>query len=191
VVDPKYIITLKDRQFVLFAGLLDLAHRCGLKGIETSILLPASNPAEQFWVVQATGRFAGDGEDVLYWAHGDAGPQNSQMRGAYLRHAETRSIARMLRLATNVGMAAFEELGPDALGEGEGNGRGAAPRPAAAKAPAATTGGSPVAVCQYESCGQPLTANQVTLSMHHHATPLCPAHCKAMDALKQQMAAAK
>ncbi len=121
--DKKFIINLKGKDFVLFAGLLDLAHEQGLIAIETEILAELSQPEEKAWVVRAIGRFRSENGEAIWSAHGDASPGNSQMRGAELRHAETRAIARMLRVATNVGMTAFEELGPD--GETAGGDRSA------------------------------------------------------------------
>jgi len=113
-VDPKFIVELKGKPFVMLGGLLDLAHRIGLQAIETAIVEKFSQPEKDTWVVQAFCRFSQpEGEPLLWSGYGDAGPGNSQMRGAYLRHAETRAIARALRWATNIAMAAVEELGPD------------------------------------------------------------------------------
>lgn len=114
-VNEQFVISLKGKQFVLLAGLLDLAHQQGLRSIETEVMAELCIPEEKRFVVRAIGRFrTGEGEDAIWSAHGDSDPTNSQMRGAELRHAETRAIARMLRFATNVAMTAFEELGPDA-----------------------------------------------------------------------------
>lgn len=109
MVDPKFVINLKGKDFVLLAGLLDVAHQNGLIGIETEVCEKFSNPEKDFWVVKATGRFRAPEGDAIWTAYGDASPISSQMKGAYLRHAETRSIARMARFATNIGMTAFEE----------------------------------------------------------------------------------
>lgn len=114
-VKPEFVINLKGKQFVLLAGLLDLAHQQGLRSIETEIMGEFCDRAERSYVVRAIGRFrTGDGEDAVWSACGDAAPGNTQMKGAELRHAESRAIARMLRFATNVAMTAFEELPPDA-----------------------------------------------------------------------------
>lgn len=131
--DPKFIINLKGKQFVLLGGLLDLAHNGGLIGIETVLDKELSDPKEQSFVFQAIGRFRTDAGEATWSAYGDASPSNSQMRGATLRHAETRAIARMLRMATNVAMCSVEELGPDEETEGEQK-RG--PQRSAAAAPA-------------------------------------------------------
>lgn len=118
MIDPRFVIKLNTKngpkEFVLLAGLLDLGHNRGLHGIETQILSEFCDPKEQSWVVQATGTFCTEAGMACFSAVGDANPSNSQMRGAFLRHAETRAIARMLRFATNVAMASVDELGPDA-----------------------------------------------------------------------------
>jgi hypothetical protein len=121
-IDPRHIINLKGKDFILFAGLLNCGHEAGLLGIETEVVETLSDPKEQSWVVRAIGRFKSGEGDVCWSAYGDASPASSQMRGAYLRHAETRAVARMLRMATNVGMTAFEELGPDAEATTTGTG---------------------------------------------------------------------
>lgn len=178
-IKSEHIIDLRGKKFVLLAGLLELAHEMGLKGIETTIL-PLSQPAEQVWIVQAIARFARDGEDALFWGHGEATPGNSQMRGALLRHAETRAIARALRFGTGIGMTAAEELGPDA--EPDGNGHAARPAPAPRSAPAgAAVSTADAPVCQWPDCGKEMTKNQVTMSQHKLHMNLCPAHLKEMQ----------
>ncbi len=113
-VNPRFIVNLKGKEFVMLGGLLELAHEQGIRSIETSLVLELCKPDEQRFVVQAIGRFrSGDNGDAVWSAYGDASPANSQMRGAELRHAETRAIARMLRWATNCPTTAFDELGPD------------------------------------------------------------------------------
>src|SRR5215213_7546566 len=122
-IKPEHIINLKGKQFVLLAGLLAEAHSNGLISIETEWDRQASDPKEQFWVFRALGRFKTADGEAVWSAMGDAAPWSSQMKGAYLRHAETRAIARMLRMATNVGMCSVEEMSPDGATEDDPNGR--------------------------------------------------------------------
>ena len=110
-VDPKYIKNLQGKDFVLFQGLLDLAHQDGLKSVATELIQIPNKENGVSAIVQAIvvtekGSFTG---------LGDADPSNVNKMIAkhLLRMAETRSIARALRIATNVGMTAFEELGGD------------------------------------------------------------------------------
>jgi hypothetical protein len=201
-VRSEFVIDLKGRKFVMFAGLLELAHEMGLRSIETEVIAELSDPKEQFWVVRAIARFKNpDGEDSVWSAYGDASPNSSQMRGAYLRHAETRSMARVLRVSTNVGITAFEELGPDVNDEQPGAAaNGAARRPLVrhegtadptradrrqnAPVPANTSGyvAAGDSVCEIDGCNTVLTKNQLTLSQHKAGGMiLCPSHLKEIQ----------
>lgn len=121
-IKPEHIINLKGKQFVLFAGLLAEAHANGLIAIETEVQTHLSDPKEQSWVVRAIARFKTAEGEAVWSAYGDGAPGNSQMKGAYLRHAETRAAARVLRMATNIGMCSVEEIGPDGATEDDPNG---------------------------------------------------------------------
>lgn len=109
--DPQFIATRGDRQFALYAGLLDEAHKQGLSEIITR-LVQIPDEANS-WVAIATatvittkGTFAGIG---------DASPANvaPAMRQHIIRFAETRAKARALRDAINVGVALMDEEGAD------------------------------------------------------------------------------
>jgi hypothetical protein len=169
---PEHTINLKGKTFVLLSGLLDLAHQRGLCGIETEVQIELSRPAEEYWVVRATGRFSNDQGGHVFSAYGDASPASSQMRGAYLRHAETRSIARMLRMATNVGLASLEEL--DEREEREVPAHHA---PESRRQEHGSSEDVPVAGCQ--ECGLVLTPAQAKLSENKYGRPLCPEHQRA------------
>jgi hypothetical protein len=108
-VKKEYIITRQGKEFVLYAGLLDEAHRQGLKRISTTLIQIPHQDNGHMAVVQAEvetdkGTFSGIG---------DASPQNvSRMIVPHLvRMSETRAKARALRDAVNVGVTAAEELG--------------------------------------------------------------------------------
>lgn len=110
------------KPFVLYAGLLDLAHRIGLVGIETSLVQSPVGPhytaivhARASKLVPADGTLPDRVE--TYDGIGDANEANTN-RGIsvhQIRLAETRAKARALRDLTNVGVTALEELG----GEGQ------------------------------------------------------------------------
>ncbi len=127
--DPRFLVERQGRSFALYAGLLDYAHQLGLLGITTTLVQIPNELNGQVAVVFAqvemrTGTFTGIG---------DASPTNvnRQMATALIRLAETRAKARALRDATNVGVAALEELGGE-------DGEPAAqelPAPAAASTP--------------------------------------------------------
>ena len=105
----EFIVERNGRSFVLYAGLLDLAHERGLKAITTTLVQIPSDLNGGVAIVHATvetsqGTFTG---------LGDAAADNvSRMMVPHLiRMAETRAKARALRDAVNVGVTALEELG--------------------------------------------------------------------------------
>jgi len=109
VVKREFIVERQGRSFVLYAGLLDLAHSQGLRAIRTKLLQVPSDENGQMAIATAEvetdrGTFSG---------LGDAGPTNvtRAMLNCTIRLAETRAKARALRDAVNVGVVAFEELG--------------------------------------------------------------------------------
>lgn len=109
MVKREFIVERQGRSFVLFAGLLDLAHSQGLRAIRTRLIQVPTEENNQTAIVQAEvetdrGTFSGIG---------DANPANVSraMLTCTIRLAETRAKARALRDAVNVGVAAFEELG--------------------------------------------------------------------------------
>jgi len=109
VVKREFIVERQGRSFVLYAGLLDVAHGQGLRAIRTKLLQVPSEENGQMAIVQAEvetdrGAFSGIG---------DASPANvaRNMITCVIRLAETRAKARALRDAVNVGVTAFEELG--------------------------------------------------------------------------------
>lgn len=108
----EFLVERQGKQFCLYAGLLDLAHTNGLKSIVTKIHQIPTNENGNNAVVSATATFE-DGRE--FTGIGDAAPNNvaKPMANCVLRFAETRAKARALRDATNIGVAAFEELGDD------------------------------------------------------------------------------
>jgi hypothetical protein len=105
----EFIVERNGKSFVLYAGLLDLAHERGLKGVTTTLVQIPSDLNGQMAIVHASvetsqGTFTG---------LGDADPTNvSRMMVPHLiRMAETRAKARALRDSVNVGVTALEELG--------------------------------------------------------------------------------
>lgn len=109
VVKREFIVERQGRSFVLYAGLLDMAHSQGLRAIRTTLLQVPSEENGQTAIVHAQvetdrGKFSGIG---------DASPANVArgMLTCIIRLAETRAKARALRDAVNVGVTAFEELG--------------------------------------------------------------------------------
>jgi hypothetical protein len=127
-VKKEFIVEREGRSFVLYAGLLDLAHERGLRGITTTLVQVPSELNGMSAIVHATVETAAG----TFTGLGDASPSNvTRMMAPHLiRMAETRAKARALRDAVNVGVTAFEELGDEADSRDA-----AASRPVAAAAP--------------------------------------------------------
>lgn len=107
----KYIVNVQGKDFITFPGLLAEAHAQGLQSIQTELVnSDMKNP-----VVKATVILAIEGKTKTFTGYGDANADNvaKKVVGALLRMAETRSIARTLRFACNIDMAALEELSSD------------------------------------------------------------------------------
>ncbi len=105
-----HTIILNGREYILFAGLLDEAHRQGLNTVKTCLVQvptkeqPLAVISDE--VTTSKGTFHG---------FGSASPDNVNVWIAphLIRIAETRAVARAFRFATNVSMTAYEELGRD------------------------------------------------------------------------------
>jgi hypothetical protein len=114
----EFVINRNGKDYVLYAGLLDLAHQQGLKAIKTQLIQAPAGDNGQVAICLAEvttekGTFTGIGD-------ADPGNVSRMMATALIRMAETRAKARALRDAVNVGMAALEELG-DAGVDGVGS----------------------------------------------------------------------
>lgn len=111
-IDKKYIMDRQGKPAVLYTGLLDAAHRTGLKSIRVLLLQAPTESNGMMAIAHATVEMD-DGrihEDI-----GDATPQNvgKNIIAHIVRMASTRAKARALRDALNVGGTALEEYGPD------------------------------------------------------------------------------
>ena len=103
----KLIVRLQGKEFILYAGLLALAHKHGLKFIDSDML----SAGPDGYIFKATV----EGERGRFSAHGDASTKNvgKMIAPHVIRMAETRAVARALRSYTAVGMCSLEELGGD------------------------------------------------------------------------------
>jgi len=107
--DERFITTIENKDFVLYAGLLDLGHQKGILKIDVEPLqLPTAENGHMAFCKATVLSKSGE----VYTDVGDANPQNCHPRVAkhLLRMASTRAIARALRSMTNVGMTALEEI---------------------------------------------------------------------------------
>lgn len=126
VVQQEFVKTLQGNDFVLYEGLLDAAHKEGLKSIKTWVEQLPTEENGFYAVVHAVAiklrrKRDTEGNPLDEWVElefhgiGDASPESvsKNIRPHILRMAETRAKARALRDLVNIGMAAIEELGPD------------------------------------------------------------------------------
>jgi hypothetical protein len=108
--DDRFIKSIKGKDFVLYAGLLDLAHQIGIQSIRIDIFqYPTEhNGMEAICKAHVESK---NGEDFIEIA--DANPNNVAplVRQHVLRMAATRAKARALRDMTNIGITCLEELG--------------------------------------------------------------------------------
>lgn len=125
-----FVVNLKGKSFVLYAGLVDAAHQQGLKSIDTELLQIPTDENGKVAITKA-GVEMEDGR--TFAGIGDASPENVSRNIAphIIRQSETRAKARALRDALNVGMAALEELGDaDDVAQPQGVAQAAQQRPA-------------------------------------------------------------
>lgn len=113
--DARFITQLSGRDFVQYGGLLDAAHKKGLKSIRTTLLQIPDESNGHTAICFAEVVLVQDGEERVFTGIGDASPRNVNRNIALhtIRMSETRCKARALRDAINVGMCSVEELGPD------------------------------------------------------------------------------
>lgn len=116
----EFVVERQGKSFILYAGLLDLAHQQGLKSIRTAVSQVPAEDNNRVAICTATVVIEKDGVERTFTGIGDAAPNNvaPAMQTCLLRMAETRAKARALRDAVNVGVAAFEELGDEGAHDG-------------------------------------------------------------------------
>jgi hypothetical protein len=119
-VKKEFIVERQGRSFVLYAGLLDLAHQQGLRSIRTELIQAPSEANGRVAICSALVVLEREGLERTFTAVGDAAHNNvaPAMQNCLVRMAETRAKARALRDAVNVGVAAFEELSDDGAHDG-------------------------------------------------------------------------
>ena len=108
--DSKHIINLQGKEFILFAGLLEIAHEQGLSSINTEVMQLEPVVVIKATVTTSKGTFTGIGD-------ASENNVNRMIAPHKIRMAETRAVARALRFATNIGMTALEELGGEEIKE--------------------------------------------------------------------------
>jgi predicted nucleic acid-binding Zn finger protein len=112
--DDRFITKIEKKgtvkEFVVYAGLLDLAHQIGLKSIKVEAVQYPTKENGKVAICKAyVEAMSGD----VYIEIGDADPGNvtTYIAPHILRMAATRAKARALRDFTDIGMTCLEELG--------------------------------------------------------------------------------
>lgn len=181
--DPKnkdWIVSLGGKQYATWPWVLDEAHKRGLFGTKTELVQIPSEENGHCAIIKATAFFgpATVGEDgaataAAFEAYGDASPKNvnSKVATALIRMAETRAKGRALRDACNIGMTLKEELGPDTDEQRPGF-REAPPVPPAGDGPVMEL------ACQWDGCGQIVSAPQAKATKQQYGKTICREHIK-------------
>jgi hypothetical protein len=123
--NERFIIKIENKDFVQYAGLLDLGHQKGISQIEVNPIQLPTQDNGNFAICKATviSKTGDSFTDI-----GDANPQNcnSKVSRHLLRISSTRAIARALRSFTNIGMTCLEELSDlnDVADGNNGNSKG-------------------------------------------------------------------
>ncbi len=111
----EFIVERQGRAFVLYAGLLDMAHSQGLQSIRTELIQIPTEENRCSAICFATVTMRLEGIETVFTGIGDANPLNvpNAMQQCLIRMSETRAKARALRDAVNVGVASIEEMADD------------------------------------------------------------------------------
>jgi hypothetical protein len=117
--DDRFLINIKVKDFVLYAGVLDLATQKGLLKLEVELLQFPTKENGNEAICRAVAESA-TGE--VFSDIGDANPNNchSMIVKHLIRMASTRAKGRALRDLCNIGIACIEELADfdDVIGSG-------------------------------------------------------------------------
>lgn len=191
-IDKQFIVSLKGKEYPLWAGVLDAATRAGLRHLKTTVLQVPAPENGNLAVVMATAEFE-DGR--VFTDVGDCSPASTSphLAAAALRLASTRAKGRALRDAINVGQTMYEELPGDDDDDRKSNqqskpapGRPAPAQPAAAPAarpagpvataePPASPAAGPLAGGACETCGKAMNQAQSLLAQRNFNRNVCPA----------------
>ena len=107
----EFIVERHGRSFVLYVGLLKLAHERGLISITTELVQAPSVDNGGVAICLATAVFCEDGIEKRFTGIGDASVANVShaMQTSLIRMAETRAKARALRDGVNLDVSVLEE----------------------------------------------------------------------------------
>ncbi len=115
----EFIKRIDGKDFVVYAGLLDLAHQRGLQRLEVDLVQFPSEENGRLAICKAVA-VAKTGEVFVDFGDADTTNCNQKVAKHIIRMASTRAKARALRDFTNIGITCLEELGDlnEVIGEG-------------------------------------------------------------------------
>lgn len=111
----EFLIQRNGKIFVLYAGLLDLAHERGLRDLRVELVQSPSASNSFVAIAKAIATVKQGDTFAIFEEIGDASAANTSKAIAphIIRMAATRAKARALRDALNIGVTALEELKGD------------------------------------------------------------------------------
>lgn len=117
MIDERYIVNIRGKNFVLYEGLLNEAHNKGLMCLEVTLVQFPLAKNGKVCICRATA-IGKDGQN--FTDYGDASPDSVDQKliPHIIRMSATRAKARALRDFTNIGMCSLEEVNISELEEG-------------------------------------------------------------------------
>lgn len=173
-IDKEFIVSLKGKDYPVYAGILDCATRDGLRKLETTIIQLPSKENGQMAVVTARAEFE-DGR--VFEDLGDCSPESTSpaLAKAAIRLASTRAKGRALRDSQNIGKTMLEEL-PDLDSIVDSRTETGVMLDAVQRLEARPAVEKGTLECSDPGCGKPLTKGQHDVSSRSYGQPLCPQH---------------
>lgn len=106
----EFLVERQGKQFVLYAGLLDLAHERGLESIETELLQVPNEGNNHVAICRATVTLKGEFGVILFTGIGDAAPNNvaPMLQNCLIRMAEC--VPLRAKILTKRGWRECDEL---------------------------------------------------------------------------------
>ena len=102
----KHIVTIKGKQFITFAGLLDRAYREGLEDIRIIDLRVDWDKKAAYCIAACK---IGE-KEIMSAGSGTVENCNTMVAGHFVEMAQTRAFARCLRTALNIDLVSKEEM---------------------------------------------------------------------------------
>ena len=112
-IDPRYVVLIRNKPFIRYGGLLQMAYAQGLIRLETTFISVSADVA----LAQCTATFEG-GRVVTDVADSTPGNVGATVKLHWPRLAATRAAARALRNALAIDVTALEELAGHEMEEG-------------------------------------------------------------------------